>query len=167
MSHKEESAHESEGEDNEEECPYPSFWCGIVKPEEPFQVEFPQYCSLQLTGVCIDELPEGESKPVRLIADVESFIFPEDLTKQEEPDKKKSICLIASLVPGEKEFQSVNILFTQFDNVKLLNKGSVPIHITGTLLPDDPEFEEEEEQGDGDENCECGHCEDHAEKKEE
>lgn len=168
MSHKEEeSVHENEGEDIEEECPFPSFWCGVVKPEEPFKVEFPQYCNLQLTGVCIDEVPEGESKPVRLVADVESIIIPEDITKQEEPNTKKNVCLIASLVPGEKEFQSVNVLFTQFDNVKLLNKGSVPIHITGTLIPDDSEFEEEEEEGECDDKCECCHCEDHAEKKDE
>lgn len=161
---KETVAPENEEEDGEiEEVPCHSFWSAIVKTEEPYKVEIPQYSNLQITGVCIDELPSGEPKPVRLVAEVKSL----DFLSEKEAATKENSCLIASLIPGEKEFQPVSVLFTQFDDVTLINKGTVPIHVTGTLHPDDDsEFEYDEEE-EGEENCDCGHCEDHKEKKEE
>lgn len=143
-------AEEEEDIEYEELSYLPSFWSAVVKPGEPVVCEYPEECILTLTNACLDTLPEDGSA-VRLVADVESLKFPleETIKEVEDEDIQKSTVLLSSLIPNVKEQQQLNCVFTMYDNVTLSVKGTVPIHVSGTLSIDDNEYDYEEEEEDG------------------
>ena len=67
----------------------------------------------------------------------------------------KNRLLIATLIPGEKEFQQINFTFTCINNVVLTVEGEYPIHVIGSVSPEEEEEEEfPEEEGGEEENNE-------------
>ena len=138
------------------------FWSGIVSPGADFDVEFPEDFELTLTSVCLGDLPENfETKPVRLFADVTTLEMDEEAAKDEENIKThKNKLLIATLIPGEKEFQQVNFTFNELNKVVLTVQGAYPVHIVGEIQAID-----QEEEDFCEEECDHEHEHEHEEEK--
>ena len=139
-------------ENHEEEFePISTFWSLIVPPNDAVNAEYPEDSNLILTSACLAELPENyEKSPVRLFADVTTLEIGEDFDGKEQTHKNK--LLIATLIPGEKEFQQINFTFTPLNKVQFTVQGAYEIHIVGSI-----EIIDEEEEDFYDEEEECHH----------
>lgn len=120
------------------------FFACEVAPGSPEHVEFPADSMLILTNVSLKDGENKTDKPVRLFAKVKTMIFDGDVVNAREVESK---ALIASLIPGKIEQQTVAVLFSQFNDVTLEVEGDLSLYITGhtEVVEYEEDFNEEEE----------------------
>ena len=125
-----------------------TFWSMIVKPGKEVEIEFPDTMTLNITSVSLGLIPKKKANTiVRLFSNVQTIHMSDEMdisdTKFEE-----SRTLIATLVPGEKEYQNLNLIFSPLNITKFEVTGKLPVNIIGNLAPieDDNDLNDEEEE---------------------
>ena len=138
----------------EELTEIPMFWSLIVPAGKTCEVDFPVDAYLTITQATMPDLPEdGSSEPVRVYADIDTIqISVEDGEPEATaggPERHSKILLV-TLLPGEKEMQHLNVVFSPLNAVTVTNTGKCDVHLVGFLrdngIMDDEEEEEEEEE---------------------
>ena len=122
-----------------------------MKAGETATVEFPLDSYLTITQVSIPDLPvDGSKDPVRVYADVSTALLSSISDDGTPKTTENSKVLLATLLPGEKDLQQLNICFSALNIVKLTNAGKCDVHVVGYLtennLSDEHSDEEEEEE---------------------
>lgn len=127
----------------------PQFWQLELTPSSNEEkvltpLVFPDGTYLSITNICLPEITKTlEDGTVKTITDPVRVLAHVDNKKYNHP------ILIATLLPGQKEHEMVNVLFSPIDEVSLELKGDLPVHLSGTITPynlyDYDEEEEEEE----------------------
>lgn len=130
---------------------FPAFWSLIVPAGKTSEVDFPEDSYLTITQATMPDLPEDGSKdPVRVYADIKTIqISVEDGAPEATPSENSKILLV-TLIPGEKEMQHLNVVFSPLNCVTVTNTGKSDVHLVGFLsdngIMDEEEEEEEEEE---------------------
>ena len=133
------------------------FWSQIIKAGEKVLLQSsPDYSIVVTNAVIPDVTNSTEKKPVRLFATVRTL----NNTEEEEVDEKHALndytteeVLICSLLPFKNETQILNFLFSPLNIVEFENKGSLDVHLSGVVLPnEEDEIENEEEEEDLEQN---------------
>lgn len=116
-----------------------TFWSKTIQPNEKVAVEITPDRCLIITNVCLGDYPDKpETSPIRLFANAEMPVG--------ESNEHKRV-LIASLIPGENEHLTTQVLFTSANSLELENVGGLQVHVSGHFtFYDEDEIEEEEEE---------------------
>lgn len=129
----------------------PEFWSQVIAAGKSAEVEFPVETYLTITQAALADLPaDGSKDPVRVFADVQTIQIDLDEGEPEVKESEQSKILLVTLLPGEKELQPLNVVFSPLNRVVLNNTGKCDVHLVGFLtdngLADWDEEEEEEEE---------------------
>ena len=132
------------------------FWSQIIPAGKTVVLDSPLMSLVTITNAVIPDVSnETEKKVVRVMANIKTLVD----DGEEEEDEKKEVSeeqedsayitndvLICTLIPFEKENQSLDILFTPLNIVEFTNQGNLDVHLSGFITPNDEDYEDEEEE---------------------
>ena len=150
-----------------------TFWCQIIPAHQNVMLDAPVSTNVTITNAVIPDItPETPKKPVRILAKVQTLV--DDGEEEEEQENKENSeksetkdenqqedfayvqndVLMCSLLPFERENQTLNVLFTPMNIVEFQNQGDLDVHLSGIITSLEPADEEEdyEEEEDKKEN---------------
>lgn len=127
----------------------PLFWGKVVNPGEKVLVEFPSDAYLVLTNACIPDV-DGENATAVLKAKIQTFLMDKVDPNDDKDHFETAESVFAVLTKGECEHIQLKHVFSPLSTLELTVEGGVPVHVSGTLRPIEPDeeevFDEEEEE---------------------
>lgn len=132
-----------------------SFWGIIVPPGNSLKVDPPSQSTVTITNATIPDVTDQTPEKIcRLMATFQTLL-PDDEEEEEKNEKetetakyKETEILICQLTPKIRENQSLNFTFSPLNIIEFHNKGHLDIHLSGYVLPIEPdEFEIGDEDG--------------------